>query len=141
MKKQIKSLLPLTGLILFHFLFCGFLTFTEAGKAFLVFVLITVWFWLVIHAGLFYLCGRWSQRQYPRKTPGQICISVTGGTLYALIFPFFIGLESFARWGHWSAPAVRPTLEGALFILVPFLMAFVPCLLGQVLECKKSVSQ
>lgn len=139
MTEQMKGVLPLVGLLLLHFLFCGFLALTETGKAFLVFVLITVWFWLVIDAGLFYLCGCWTERHCPRTTLGQICIALISGMLYAAAVPFFISLESFLQWGHWSVSVIGPEPADILFVMVPFLMAFVSCLLGQVLEHKKSL--
>lgn len=137
--KKIKSLLPLAGLLLFHVLFCGFLTLTETGKAFLVFILITIWFWLVIDAGLFYLCGRWAERYCSRTIVGQICVALLCGMLYATAVPFFISLESLLQWGRWSASVIGPKPADILFVLVPFQVAFVSCLLGQVLERKKSL--
>lgn len=139
MKKQIKSLLPLTVLLLFHILACGFLVFIEPEL--LMLVLVTVWFWMGLAAGLFYWCGTWAERHGARTMAGRALLAFVSGLLYCGTFPFFMSLEEFLEWGHWRSFAIALTRENMLFFLVPFLLSFVPCLIGQSIASKQSFEE
>lgn len=61
--------------------------------------------------------------------------------LYCGIFPFFMSLEEFLEWGHWRSFAIALTRENMLFFLVPFLLSFVSCLIGQSIASKQSFEE
>ena len=132
MKKKILALLPLLALLAAHIAACWFLVFTEQGRDSILLVLVTFWFWLALAGMLFYGCGWWAARRGARPAAGRVLLALVSGTLYAAVFPFFLCLQEFLAWGHPGAFVHAPTWENILFVLIPFLLSAVPCLIGQV---------
>ena len=47
------------------------------------------------------------------------------------ILTFLTNLDSFIKWGDWKAFFITLSAEKIFFLLIPFLMVFIPCWIGQ----------
>ena len=131
MKKKIGVWLPLGIPIIRHIVLCGLMVFTEIGGLLSIILLPIIFFLVIPVIILFYFAGKWTEKMKKHTGIQRFIIAFVCGCIYSITFPFLTKLDSFIKWGDWKAFFITLSAEKIFFLLIPFLMVFIPCWIGQ----------
>ena len=131
MKKKIGVWLPLGIPIILHIVLCGLMVFTEIGGLLSIILLPIIFFLVIPVIILFYFAGKWTEKMKKHTGILRFIIAFVCGCIYSITFPFLTKLDSFIKWGDWKAFFITLSAEKIFFLLIPFLMTFIPCWIGQ----------